>query len=220
MIDIKISSKIKKACPDIRLGIIDAKIEYQKENRKLWNEIDRTVKQIKTSIRQEQITELPVIKRTREAYLALGKEPARYRCSAEALLRRTVQGKDLYRINNVVDIINYISLLFHFSIGCYDYNKLTGPMEFGIGLEEENYQAIGRGEMNIANLPVFRDSHGPFGSPTSDSERTMITDKTNRILIIIIDFKKYELLSEAIEKTISCLKEYADAKEVFSSIIE
>ena len=134
-------------------------------------------------------------------------------------MRRVVQGKGLYRVNNVVDIINLISLLFHFSIGCYDYSKLREPIELGIGRDTESYQAIGRGIMNIANLPIFRDSLGPFGSPTSDSERTMITAKTKNILIIIIDFEGRDPLADAIDKTILCLKQYADARNPQSLII-
>jgi len=135
------------------------------------------------------------------------------------LLRRVVQGKEIYQINNVVDIINLISLLFHFSIGCYDFNRLREPIEFDIGEEKESYHAIGRGIMNIAHLPVFRDKISAFGSPTSDSERTMITTKTEKVLIAIIDFKSSDILPDAMEKTIDCLRQYADAKNPQSLII-
>lgn len=219
MVDIKVSPELKKTCSNIRLGIINSDIRYEKENSELWNEIEQVINNIRNSLKQNQLAELPVIRHTREAYLSLGKEPARYRCSAEALLRRVVQGKGLYRVNNVVDIINLISLLFHFSIGCYDYSKLREPIELGIGRDTESYQAIGRGIMNIANLPIFRDSLGPFGSPTSDSERTMITAKTKNILIIIIDFEGRDPLADAIDKTILCLKQYADARNPQSLII-
>lgn len=218
MVDIRITPELKQACPDIRLGIIDTDIRYEKENSELWDEIEQVAEQIKNSLNRNQIVDLPVIRDTRKAYLALGKEPARYRCSAEALLRRVVQGKEIYRINSAVDIINLISLLFHFSIGCYDSDKLGEPIEFDIGKEKESYQAIGRGTMNIAHLPVFRDNIGAFGSPTSDSERTMITAKTKRVLIAIIDFKSNSILPDAMEKTICCLRQYADTKNLQSFI--
>jgi DNA/RNA-binding domain of Phe-tRNA-synthetase-like protein len=219
MINIKISSKLKEICPNNRLGVLSSDIRYEKENSELWDEIEQVISKISNSLERVQIAGLPVIKHTREAYLALGKEPARYRCSAEALLRRVVQGKGLYRVNNVVDIINLISLLFHFSIGCYDFDKLSEPVEFDIGEDKESYEAIGRGIMNIAYLPTFRDSLGPFGSPTSDSERTMITAKTRNVLIAIIDFNGSGPLAEAMDKTISCLKQYADARNPQSLII-
>ena len=219
MVDIKISVKLKQACPNTRLAVIQSDVKYQKENRTLWNEIEKLTGNIKNTLSQEQIAKLPVIRHTREAYLSLGKEPARYRCSAESLLRRIVKGKDLYRINNVVDIINFISLSFHFSIGCYDFNQLIEPIVFDIGRKDETYQAIGRGKMNIEDLPVFRDNKGAFGSPTSDSERTMITDKTREIVVVIIDFNKSDSLQESLEKTLFCLKRYAAAKNAHYSII-
>ena len=218
MIDIKITPELKKASPNIRLGIIRSDIKYEKENSGLWDEVERVTSKINNSLEQAQIAGLPVIRHTREAYIALGKEPARYRCSAEALLRRIVQGKGLYRINNVVDIINLISLLFHFSIGCYDFDKLSEPIYFDIGKDKESYEAIGRGMMNISYLPTFRDSFGPFGSPTSDSERTMISAKTKNVLIIVIDFKGNDSLADAIDKTIQFLKQYADARSPQSRI--
>ncbi len=219
MVDIRITPELKQACPNTRLGVINSDIRYEKENSKLWDEVEQVISKISNSLEQVQIAGLPVIRHTREAYLALGKEPARYRCSAEALLRRVVQGKGLYRVNNVVDIINLISLLFHFSIGCYDFDKLREPVEFDIGKDKESYTAIGRGMMNIACLPTFRDSLGPFGSPTSDSERTMITAETKNILIIIIDFGGSDPLADAMDKTILCLKQYADARNPQSLII-
>lgn len=219
MVDIKISDRLRKSCPYIRLGVIKSGIKYGTDHELLGQEIEETVELIRKSLHQEQIAALPVIRHTREAYLALGKEPARYRCSAEALLRRAVQGKGLYRINNVVDTINLISLQFHFSIGCYDHQKLREPIAFDIARDGETYQAIGRGTMNIAQLPVFRDVQGAFGSPTSDSERTMITAHTREILIAIIDFCGSDPLSEAIEKTLFYLKEYAAAQNVHYSIM-
>jgi len=219
MVDIIISDKLKQVCSNIRLGVIKSDIKYEKKNKLLWYEIEQVVSQIKNSLSQNQIAELSVIRHTRDTYLALGKEPARYRCSAEALLRRVIQGKELYQINNAVDIINLISLLFYFSIGCYDYDKLTEPIVFDIGKEKESYQAIGRGMMNIAHLPVFRDSRGAFGSPTSDSERSMITAKTREIVIVIIDFKGTGPLQNSLEKTLFCLQEFAGAKNSKFSII-
>ncbi|NLL62590.1 MAG: hypothetical protein GX240_07485 [Candidatus Atribacteria bacterium] len=219
MVDITISDRLRKSCPYLRLGVIKSEVKYGKDHELLGQEIEETIKSVQSSLSRNQIADLPVIRHTREAYLALGKEPARYRCSAEALLRRAVQEKGLYRINNVVDIINLISLQFHFSIGCYDYQRLSEPITFDIAQDGETYQAIGRGTMKIAQLPVFRDEQGPFGSPTSDSERTMITRHTREVLIVIIDFCGTDPLSEAMGKTCFYLKEYAVFRNDYYSVI-
>lgn len=209
MISIKVSSNLKLNCPNTKLGCIQAQVQYEKEWPELWSEIDRLVNQKRYDLQLDQIVRLPIIKATRKAYRALGKEPSRYRCSAEALLRRILRGKSLYHINNLVDIINYISISFHYSIGCYDLGKLVPPIIFDVGQIGESYRAIGRGLMNIESLPIFRDQLGPFGSPTSDSERSMISGHTKEILIVIISFNEPAFLRAALNQTVTCLKNYA-----------
>lgn len=219
MLSVKISKELKQLCPGIRLGIIQSVIEYQKENNLLWQEIEEITRHIRNTFDLNQIANLPVIHHTRQAYLSIGKEPARYRCSAESLLRRIVKGKELYQISNVVDIINFISLFYYFSIGCYDVKQLIEPIIFDIGQKGDIYHAIGRGILNIENLPVFRDKISPFGSPTSDSMRSMITEKTREIIIMIIDFYGKDSLDESLDKTCLCLKKFAGAKEIINAII-
>ena len=132
--------------------------------------------------------DLPAVAATRQAYRALGKDPARYRPAAEALLRRVAQGKGLFRVNNVVEVNNLLSLKTGFSIGTYDSAQLQLPVLFRRGRASEVYEGIGRGPLNLDGLPVFADARGPFGSPTSDSARSMITDATARVLMVVIGF--------------------------------
>jgi DNA/RNA-binding domain of Phe-tRNA-synthetase-like protein len=118
----------------------------------------------------------------------LGKDPARYRGSAEALLRRVIAGKGLPRINAVVDIINLVSVESRLSIGLYDLAHVQGDIVFRAGRAGETYKGIGKYDLNLDGLPVFCDALGPHGSPTSDSERTMVTSETKQVLAIIISF--------------------------------
>jgi DNA/RNA-binding domain of Phe-tRNA-synthetase-like protein len=105
------------------------------------------------------------------------------------LLRRVFKGKGLYQVNNVVDLLNLTSVKSGFSIGGYDVGKIEGEIQLSIGKAGEPYKAIGRGELNIEFLPTFRDQKGPFGSPTSDSVRTMITPKTEQFLMRFLYWK-------------------------------
>ena len=130
----------------------------------------------------------PAVAATRAAYKALGKDPARYRPAAEALLRRVAQGKGLFRGTNVVAVNNLLSLDTGFSIGVYDLATLAPPIVFRRGRAGEVYEGIGRGPLNLEGLPVFADARGPFGSPTSDSARSMVTGATGRILMVLIGF--------------------------------
>ncbi len=215
---ITISSKIKTVVPDTRLGVIKADVKYQKENRELWAEIEKEIQRIQKLTTQE-IKLIPQIATTREAYRLLGKEPSRYRPSAEALYRRIVQGKGLYKISNIVDSINLASLLTGYSIGGYDYEKIDGDIIFDLGRPDDVYFAIGRGQINVANLPVFRDKKGAFGSPTTDSERTKITSQTQRVLLIVINFGVKENFEEDMVRIMQILEKFSFAKDIEHQVI-
>lgn len=177
-------------------------------------EIISKITQIRQTLVVEDISKISVIDAARKAYKACGKDPARYRLSAEALLRRVVSGKELYQINNVVDQLNLVSITSGFSIGGYDAAKIQGDISFGIGVAGEPYQGIGRGELNIEGLPVFRDGLGAFGTPTSDSQRTEVSGQTSRFLMILIDFGGDDQLETAKQMAISLLKKYCRATNI------
>jgi DNA/RNA-binding domain of Phe-tRNA-synthetase-like protein len=111
----------------------------------------------------------------------------------------------------VVDALNLVSISSGFSIGGYDSEKIVGEIIFGIGNSGEPYTGIGRGELNIEGMPVFRDAMGAFGTPTSDSERTSVTSATRNFLMVIIDFAGTALLDEATLLACSLLEKYAGA---------
>ncbi len=211
MIAVSVSEELKSLVPELALSFIECDVTLQKENDELWAEINKRTGKLTALLKVENISSLPAIAASRRGYKACGKDPARYRLSAEALLRRTAQGKGLYPVNNVVDLLNLVSLSTGFSIGGYDADKIDGKVVFGIGRENEPYKGIGRGELNIESLPVFRDNLGAFGSPTSDSVRTSVTMETSRFLMILIDFGALPELEEATEMAVNLLKKYAKA---------
>lgn len=214
MLTISIDSELKSRCPQLRLGCIEADVQVFESGAALLAEINERLEQLSQSLKIEDISIIPAIAASRIAYRACGKDPARYRLSAEALLRRIVSGKGLYRINNVVDQLNLVSVISGFSIGGYDTDKIKGPVRFGIGRENEPYAGIGRGELNIENLPVFRDQEGAFGTPTSDSQRTEVSDQTKRFLMILIDFDSDSELENAKLMAIHLLREYCGAGNI------
>jgi DNA/RNA-binding domain of Phe-tRNA-synthetase-like protein len=219
MIDIQISDSIKRVLPDIRLGCIQAKVGIVPSSRELLSYIDQMIEERKNRLTIEEVSKIIVIADTKGAYRKLGKDPSRYRPSAEALIRRIVQGKGLYRVNNIVDALNIISIKHGFSIGGYDVEKIDGMVTLGVGGAGEPYEAIGRGLLNIEDLPVLRDARGVFGSPTSDSLRTMIKDSTTSFLMVFFDFRKSELLEAALRDAENVLKRYCTAKKVELSVL-
>lgn len=219
MSKISISPALKSRCPQVRLSCIEAKVTVSESGKGLISEIDSRINEIIRSIEIEDISKISTISASRKAYKACGKDPARYRLSAEALLRRVVSGKGLYQINNVVDQLNLVSISTGFSIGGYDAGQIQGDVTFGIGLSGEPYSGIGRGELNIENLPVFRDQLGAFGTPTSDSQRTEVTEQTSRFLMIVIDFGNDQQLETATQLSVRLLAKYCRATDIETTII-
>ena len=114
-----------------------------------------------------------------------GLDPSKYRPSSEALLRRVIQGKGLYRVSNAVDIGNIGSIETGWPFGCYDRSKLHPPIAFRDGAPGEMYEGIGKRTWHLEGRPVLADSQGPFGSPISDSTRSMVTEAARDILVVI-----------------------------------
>ena len=209
---VEISEELVSAVPTLQLSCIECDVEMQEKNDHLWEEIVSKIDELNRSLKVEDISKLPAIAASRLAYKACGKDPARYRLSAEALLRRVVNRNELYQVNNVVDALNLVSISCGFSIGGYDAGKINGKAVFGIGKKDEPYQGIGRGELNIESMPVFRDELGAFGTPTSDSVRTSVTMETKRFLMIIIDYgTEKALLDEATQLAGKLLSKFAKA---------
>lgn len=214
MTNVYISEELKTRCPELRLGCIEADVQVAASTQGLLDEINSRIGQLGQSLTIEDISKLPAIAASRKAYKACGKDPARYRLSAEALLRRVVSGKGLYQICNVVDQLNLVSISTGFSIGGYDASHVQGDISLGVGRSGEPYSGIGRGELNIENLPVFRDELGAFGTPTSDSQRTEVTTETQRFLMILIDFGGDGRLEEARQMAVRLLNEYCGATNI------
>lgn len=215
---IQISEKLKRTNPKLSLGVVEASVTVEKHSSGLWKEIEKQISTISKSHSVENVGRLPEVAAVRETYKILGKDPGRYRGSAEALLRRILQGKGLYKVNNVVDINNLVSIETRHPVGSYSLENIHEPISFAIGEKGESYKGIGKETINIEELPVFKDSQGPYGSPTSDSERAMITEKSKHVIMVIISFTGTGL-EEGTERASDLLKKYASAEIQDISIV-
>ena len=215
---ISIEDKLKQANPNLKLGIVFATVEVTSHNDALWQEIDACIRKLSKN-NLEQIPHLNPIKGVRDTYKKLGKDPVRYRGSSEALMRRVVQGKGLYKVNTIVDINNLVSLETMHPVGVYDLGNITSPVVFRVGNSGESYKGIGKEIINIAELPVFADEYGPFGSPTSDSERAMITEKATNIMMIVIAFCEDPSLEALLLRVASLLRKYGAGQDIRTEIV-
>lgn len=201
------------------LGIIECQVTNTDYDPQLWEEIHQVTNYVRASLTFEAIKDQPRIAATRKMYSACGKDPSRYRPSAEALMRRIVKGQDLYRISTLVDLINLVSLGSGYSIGGFDASLIKGPVEAGLGKPDESFNAIGRGLLNIENLPVLRDAKGPIGTPTSDEERTALRNNTAHLLMVINSYNGTEDLAETMDYSLALLNRFAAASLVNRRIV-
>jgi DNA/RNA-binding domain of Phe-tRNA-synthetase-like protein len=216
---ISLDSELLAKCPRVALAYVTAGVETRPTSPELEQELRSCEEKILKLPEPKAVLESAAIEATRKAYKALGKDPARYRGSAEALLRRVIAGKGLPRVNNVVDIINVVSVESRLPIGLYDLQHVRGDIVFRAGRAGETYKGIGKYDLNLEGLPVFCDAQGPHGSPTSDSERTMVTVATRQVLGIIIAFGGSASLGSAAERLAALLKQYASEGEIRVSVV-
>lgn len=212
MIDISIDPLIHGVAPQLVLGCIRATVRTEPGSDALWAEMCRAADEAAAS--PEEPSARPAIAATRELYRRLGKDPSRYRGSPEALLRRARSGKSLYRIHNVVDVINLVSLRTLLPIGLYDASGLRPPLVLRRGAPGEAYDGIGKDQLNLDGLPVLADAAGPFGSPTSDSRRTMVTDATAEVLAVVFGVTGRTELETAMEMLSALLRRHCAAERL------
>lgn len=218
---IEFEPQIVAAAPALKVLLVQADVCNTATPDALWAEIEDACAGIRAEYAMDQIRLRPAIDATRRAYKACGKEPNRYRPSAEALCRRAVKGMELYRTLTIIDLINLLSLVTGHSIGGFDTDAIAGDtLTLGIGRPGEPYLAIGRGELNIECLPVFRDAIGGVGTPTSDNDRTKLSPSTRRLTMTINLYGPGEHSVEEIEAlTRRLLTQYASAQNITTTLV-
>ena len=220
MTNISISEEIATACPDLHVLALSCDVCNSEPDERLWQEIADEEKAVRETVKLEQINKWLPIQATRQAYKRLGKDPNRYRPSSEALRRRILRELPLYKVDTLVDLINLVSIRSGYSIGGFDVDKIAGgSLVLGVGREGEIYHGIGRGELNIAGLPVYRDAVGGIGTPTSDEQRTKIGLDTTHLLMIINGYSGLEGLEAAGKYAVGLLSKYVSAINMEAELV-
>lgn len=184
--NIIVSEDLRGKCPEFLGACIEADVTNTVHSDELWTEIAALSNKYASTLTTESLKTNSAISATRRVYRKCGKDPSRYRPSAEALVRRAIQGKSLYSVNTLVDLTNLVSMESGYSIGAFDRDMIVGDtLTLGIGTKDEPYEGIGRGPINIEGLPVYRDAVGGIGTPTTDHERTKTCVQTKRLVVLI-----------------------------------
>jgi DNA/RNA-binding domain of Phe-tRNA-synthetase-like protein len=157
----------------------------------------------------------------RDLYKSLGLDPTKTRPSNEALLRRVLKGEALYRVNTLVDALNLASLRQQLPFGLYDAARLAPPVVLRRGGPDEGYEGIRKARVNVEGRPVLVDADGPFGNPTSDSARAMITLETTRALVVAYAPAAFTSarLQRVIDETAALLTRHCGGRTVEGALV-
>lgn len=216
---IEIEPSIINVCPELKIGMIRATVTNTPTPDALWDLIIATCHKIQQNYQLADINKRPAIAATRRLYRAFGKDPNRYRVASEALCRRAIKERQLYRINALVDLINLISMESGYPISGLDADKIYGnKLTMGIGYRDEMFEGIGRGKLNIEGLPVYRDNLSGIATPTSDAERTKISLSTATVQININAFAPEMPLDKTMAWCTNLMQEYCTVQEIETSI--
>jgi DNA/RNA-binding domain of Phe-tRNA-synthetase-like protein len=151
----------------------------------------------------------------RTMYKRVGIDPTKTRPSSEALLRRVRKGDTLPRINSMVDVCNWCSFEFQLPYGLYDAANIQGDVTLRIGREGESYPGIRKDDVHVAGRIALVDAIGPFGNPTSDSGRTMVTTATTRGLLVVFAPREVDTrqLTRVLDVTSERMQEFTGCRE-------
>jgi len=182
---ITVEHKIFKKTPGYKVGyMLLGNVVIRDSDEKFWQMFDTEIASIRSDCELTRIGEDETISGMRKLYKGWKIDYTRYRPSSERLLRRTLKGNDLYRVNTVVDVCNYISLLYKLPIGLYDRDKAEGEITVRFGVEGDSYLGITGLDISAGGKVVVYDGKGPVGSPATDSKRTALDNGSTNIVCL------------------------------------
>ena len=213
MIQIQVSDAFHEIDPDFIGAVVEAEVKNSPTSPELWKEIEDYIEQLRGEFTTDTLKQRSGIAATRQAYKVAGKDPSRYRPACEQLARRVLQGKDLYSVDTLVDLVNLASLFSGYSTAALDREKIEGDvLTLGLGEAGEPYEGIGRGVLNIEHLPVYRDTRGGVATPTSDNVRTMMSPGTRQLVVLINGYDgDRKNLEATVALTQDLLRRYAES---------
>jgi len=219
MKNIVIDPALKEKIPAYCCAVLSFDINVIESSSDLKAEMEKLATVVAHSLTLETLLKEPRIHAARSGYKILGKDPSRYRLATESLLRRLIKGKGLYYVSNAVDLGNVLSVKTQRNVAVLDEEKIQGDVLIRIG-KNELYEGIGRGIINIENIPVYCDEIGPFGSATSSTMRTAIRFDTKRVLLFITSFDGTEGLGLDVELAKNLFQDFANVDSFDWKIVE
>ncbi len=216
--DFKISEDILEKYPDLRVGVLILRgIDNRRENSEIQDLIRELVEEKRKQTDSDTISEIPIIARWREVYKSFGAKPSDYRNSAEALLKRILR-KDLYKINPLVDIYNYLSIKYTLTVGGEDLDKMKGDLVLDFANGDESFIPLGEKENSSPwkGEVVYKDDNGVVCRCWNwrEGDRTKLTEDTKNAVVVVENIipEDNDKLDEALEELKQLILKYCGGK--------
>lgn len=184
-VEIFFSDVVNRKLSGLKIGLLRAQNVTAKKNSEVVQaELFSLYRFIHDKFLSSPPSSDKIVSSVRRMYRRIGWEPTRYRPSSEAMIRRILKNTGLYNINNLVDLGNIVSSLFHIPLGLYDHDKINGKITIDVGKTDESYEGLSITKIHAAGKLILRDLSGIFGNPTADSKRTCVDAETKNILAV------------------------------------
>jgi DNA/RNA-binding domain of Phe-tRNA-synthetase-like protein len=193
----------------------DLKVGSSSSSFELYEE--ETFEELRSKITLEGVKDDPIFRSYRDLYWTFGMDPTKLRVSSEAVLRRILKGQNLWRISDVVDIINLASAYHKIPISLIDISKLKGDLVVRTAAYGELFQRIGGKIIMCRGREIVITDDKKivcFGYATHDSERTMITKDSKKVLILFLGCEAVteQLMHDALRTTLDMIDQWLDCK--------
>ena len=139
------------------------------------------VLEFREHLRLETLQDEPRLRAYRDFDGRVGIDPTKIRPASEALLRRVLQGKELPRINALVDAYNLASMKTRIAIAAFDAAHARGDLRMRLAHTGESFLGIGMdAPVTLKGVEVVcEDDEGLVAIyPYRDSHRTRVTTAT------------------------------------------
>lgn len=204
--------------PNLRVAMIRLNDLKVGQSTSFFEEYEQEVfKEIRSKMTLEEAKDDTIFRSYRDLYWTFGMDPTKQRVSSEAVLRRVLKGQNLWRISDIVDIINLASAYHKIPIGLVDASKLDGDLVIRTAANGEVFQRIGGKTIVCGGREIVVADNKKivcFGYATHDSERTMITKETSSALVLLYGAESVTkpVMEDALKVTIDMIGQWLDCE--------
>ncbi|RLI62073.1 MAG: hypothetical protein DRO93_02405 [Candidatus Thorarchaeota archaeon] len=177
----------------------------------------RIFAEIRSTRTLEQLKDDPVFRSYRDLYWTFGMDPTKLRVSSEALVRRVLNGHNLWRVNNVVDVANLASAYHGLPIGLIDEDRLDGELVVRTAKRGEVFRRIGGKELVCRGREIVLADASKivcFGFATHDADYTKVTSETTSVLLLIYGAPvvREAVMHDAMDKTLKMVRKWLECE--------